>query len=80
MAFQHHWLCAQPNKLFRAPLNCRSSQAGFSIGEALLLFADVLVLGLDFERAAYEPLLKTKDRLEALQAFQEKRKPNFKGE
>jgi methylglutaconyl-CoA hydratase len=38
------------------------------------------VQGLDFERAAYEPLLKSQDRLEALQAFKEKRKPIFKGE
>ncbi|KAH9977833.1 ClpP/crotonase [Lactifluus volemus] len=37
-------------------------------------------LGLDFERAAYEPLLETKDREEALRAFKEKRKPVFKGE
>jgi methylglutaconyl-CoA hydratase len=37
-------------------------------------------IGLDFERAAYEPLLQTKDREEALQAFKDKRKPVFKGE
>jgi methylglutaconyl-CoA hydratase len=36
--------------------------------------------GLDFERATYETLLPTKDRLEALEAFKEKRKPVFKGE
>lgn len=36
--------------------------------------------GLDFERATYEVLLPTKDRLEALEAFKEKRQPVFKGE
>jgi len=36
--------------------------------------------GLDFERASYEPLLHTKDRLEALEAFKAKRAPVFKGE
>ena len=36
--------------------------------------------GLDFERASYEVLLPTKDRLEALEAFKEKRQPVFKGE
>lgn len=32
------------------------------------------------ENAAYEGLLNTQDRLEALQAFAEKRRPNFSGE
>ncbi|PIL36922.1 hypothetical protein GSI_00612 [Ganoderma sinense ZZ0214-1] len=36
--------------------------------------------GLDFERASYEPLLHSQDRLEALKAFKEKRPPVFKGE
>lgn len=36
--------------------------------------------GLDWERASYERLLSSKDRLEALKAFQEKRRPQFKGE
>jgi enoyl-CoA hydratase len=35
--------------------------------------------GLQIERKAYEITLKTEDRIEALQAFSEKRKPNFKG-
>ena len=37
-------------------------------------------LGLDFERASYEPLLSTKDRIEALEAFKAKRPPVFRGE
>lgn len=37
-------------------------------------------IGLDFERASYEGLLKSRDRLEALEAFKEKRRPVFKGE
>lgn len=39
-----------------------------------------LEAGLDFERASYESLLRSKDRDEALLAFKEKRKPVFKGE
>lgn len=39
-----------------------------------------LETGLDFERASYEPLLHSKDRLEALEAFKAKRPPQFKGE
>ncbi|GIN84074.1 putative enoyl-CoA hydratase/isomerase YngF [Heyndrickxia sporothermodurans] len=35
--------------------------------------------GLEIERKAYELTIPTKDRVEALQAFTEKRKPNFKG-
>ncbi|MBO8172400.1 MAG: enoyl-CoA hydratase/isomerase family protein [Bacillaceae bacterium] len=36
--------------------------------------------GLAIESKAYEVIIPTKDRLEALQAFAEKRKPNYKGE
>lgn len=39
-----------------------------------------LELGLDFERACYAPLLKSRDRDEALEAFREKRTPVFLGE
>ncbi|WP_160724635.1 enoyl-CoA hydratase-related protein [Bacillus sp. USDA818B3_A] len=35
--------------------------------------------GLQLERKAYEVTLQTEDRIEALQAFSEKRKPEFKG-
>jgi methylglutaconyl-CoA hydratase len=35
---------------------------------------------LDWERACYERCLRTKDRLEGLKAFAEKRKPQYTGE
>ncbi|KAI0284270.1 ClpP/crotonase-like domain-containing protein [Russula aff. rugulosa BPL654] len=74
-----------------APIALRSAKLAISRAQELSLesgklfhlrSSDVLkgFLGLDFERAAYEPLLQTKDREEALQAFREKRKPVFKGE
>lgn len=39
-----------------------------------------LKTGLAIESKAYEVLIPTKDRVEALEAFQEKRQPNFLGE
>jgi enoyl-CoA hydratase/carnithine racemase len=39
-----------------------------------------LQTGLDIESKAYEVIIPTKDRVEALKAFQEKRKPRFIGE
>ncbi|KAA0547602.1 enoyl-CoA hydratase [Bacillus sp. BGMRC 2118] len=39
-----------------------------------------LQTGLTIERKAYEVTIPTEDRIEALQAFSEKRKPNFKGQ
>ncbi len=38
-----------------------------------------LQTGLEIERKAYEITIPTEDRVEALRAFSEKRKPNFKG-
>jgi enoyl-CoA hydratase/carnithine racemase len=38
-----------------------------------------LAQGLDVEREAYDACLKSEDRVEALRAFSEKRKPNFTG-
>ncbi|KAJ2931597.1 hypothetical protein H1R20_g5517, partial [Candolleomyces eurysporus] len=58
-----------------APLALRAAKQAISRSEDL-----ALETGLDFERATYETLLKTQDRLEALSAFKEKRKPLFKGE
>ena len=39
-----------------------------------------LEAGLDFEHASYEPLLHSKDRPEASEAFKAKRPPRFKRE
>jgi methylglutaconyl-CoA hydratase len=58
-----------------APLALRAAKLAISNASDLSLEA-----GLDFERACYQPLLFTRDRLEALAAFQEKRKPVFQGE
>ncbi|KAI0796882.1 ClpP/crotonase [Abortiporus biennis] len=58
-----------------APLALRAAKQAISRAPELALEP-----GLDFERAAYEPLLKSKDRVEALEAFKEKRAPVFKGE
>lgn len=58
-----------------APLALRAAKQAISRAPELSLEP-----GLDFERASYEPLLKSQDRLEALQAFKEKRPPVFKGE
>lgn len=58
-----------------APLALRAAKQAISRSDDL-----ALETGLDFERATYETLLKTEDRLEALVAFKEKRRPNFQGE
>ncbi|KAF5387634.1 hypothetical protein D9615_000573 [Tricholomella constricta] len=58
-----------------SPLALRAAKQAISRSEDL-----ALETGLDFERASYETLLSSQDRLEALEAFREKRKPVFKGE
>ncbi|ETW83780.1 hypothetical protein HETIRDRAFT_415527 [Heterobasidion irregulare TC 32-1] len=58
-----------------APLALRSAKQAIFRAPELALES-----GLDFERAVYDPLLRSKDRIEALQAFREKRPPIFKGE
>lgn len=57
-----------------APLAIR--QAKFAIKQAANV--DTLT-GIQIERKAYELTLHTEDRIEALNAFAEKRKPQFKG-
>ncbi|KAK1231807.1 hypothetical protein PQX77_005021 [Marasmius sp. AFHP31] len=58
-----------------APLALRAAKQAISRSEDLALEA-----GLDLERTAYETLIPTKDRIEALNAFKEKRRPQFRGE
>ncbi|KAK1220715.1 hypothetical protein PQX77_016541 [Marasmius sp. AFHP31] len=58
-----------------APLALRAAKAAMS--RSLDTPLDV---ALDHELACYEPLLRTKDRVEALVAFREKRAPVFTGE
>lgn len=52
-------------------------QAKYAIDKGLA--ADIQT-GLDIESKAYEVIIPTKDRVEALHAFREKRKPIFVGE
>ncbi|TRM59383.1 ClpP/crotonase-like domain-containing protein [Schizophyllum amplum] len=57
-----------------APLALRAAKA--AISRSLEFSLDD---ALDYERSCYEPLLKTQDRTEALDAFREKRAPVFIG-
>lgn len=57
------------------PLGIRAAKKVFSRGP----WGDDLGRGLEWERRCYEGVLKTEDRVEALKAFVEKRKPKFKG-
>ncbi len=61
--------------LENAPLSL--AQAKFAIDQGL---ETDLVTGLALETKAYETLIPTKDRLEGLEAFREKRKPIYRGE
>jgi len=58
-----------------APLALRQAKRALSLAPDLELES-----GLDVEKLCYEALLPTKDRIEALNAFKEKRAPVFRGE
>lgn len=58
-----------------APLSLRQAKQAIDQG-----YDRDLEAGLALETRAYIQLLNTKDRLEGLKAFAEKRKPNYKGE
>lgn len=57
-----------------APIALEQAKFAVKVGASLDLQS-----GLAIERKAYEATLSTEDRLEALKAFNEKRKPTFKG-
>nr|WP_217365089.1 MULTISPECIES: enoyl-CoA hydratase-related protein [Brevibacillus] len=61
--------------LGNAPLAVYQAKAAIDRGSSV-----DLQTGLDVETMCYEVIIPTKDRLEALEAFREKRKPVFKGE
>lgn len=58
-----------------APLAVTQAKYAINYGSNV----DVMT-GLAIESKAYEVIIPTKDRIEALEAFKEKRPPNFKGE
>ena len=61
--------------LANAPLAVYQAKAAIDRGASV-----DLQTGLDLETKCYEVIIPTKDRLEALEAFREKRKPVFRGE
>jgi len=61
--------------LANAPLAVYQAKAAIDRG-----FSVDLQTGLDVETMCYEVIIPTKDRVEALEAFREKRKPVFTGE
>ena len=61
----------QPN----GPLALRLAKQAVNRGVGLNLAS-----GLAFEQACYAQVLPTKDRLEGLAAFRDKRKPFYRGE
>ncbi|MGO0062954.1 enoyl-CoA hydratase-related protein [Brevibacillus fluminis] len=61
--------------LANAPLAVYQAKAAIDRGASV-----DLQTGLDIETMCYEVIIPTKDRLEALEAFREKRKPVYRGE
>ena len=60
--------------LFSAPVALRQAKLAIDTGTGIDLAS-----GLDVESLAYAVTLPTEDRVEGLQAFKERRRPNFQG-
>ena len=57
----------------------RMDNVGIVVDELKAMIAFFEELGLEVEARCYERVLPTQDRLEALAAFAEKRKPRYSG-
>ncbi|GAA5949332.1 hypothetical protein JCM21900_005607 [Sporobolomyces salmonicolor] len=70
-----HAIHIASDMLQAGPLALRAAKTAVDVGSQLDLGS-----GLDVERLCYQTILKSRDRLEGLAAFAEKRKPVYRGE
>ena len=72
---------ARPTRSSSAAVVARRPPLAVRLGKQAVLAADEMPLagGLDQERRLFELAMATEDRVEGMQAFLEKRKPEFRG-